>query len=151
MSLSEVSSTLERERELLELLVFGLEEQQLLLAAGRDRWLTSTTREVEGVLAELARAELRRALAVDAVTAQLGLPAAISLRELAERVPAPWHEVLGEHRTAVLALTDEATGLAGTNRELLGAGLRAVRDALLAVDEQPPTEARGPVLVARAV
>ena len=151
MSLSRVSSTLQRERELLELLVFKLEEQQLLLAAGRDRWLISATRELEVFQAELARTELRRALAVDAVTAQLGLPAAISLHELAECVPAPWDEALREHRTAVLALTDEATGLAGTNRELLGAGLRAVQDALRALDEQPSTQARGPVLVNGAV
>ena len=50
MSLTEVSSILWRERELLELLLFKLEEEQLLLAAGRSRWLGHATREVEMVL-----------------------------------------------------------------------------------------------------
>src|SRR4028119_18381 len=168
MSLTEVSSILWRERELLELLVFKLEEEQLLLAAGRARWLTFATREVEMVLAEIKRSELGRAgdagagpvhpglppgagrgraaplaaregemvlaeikrselgraVEVDAVAVQLGLPAGISLRELAERVPAPWDHILKEHRTAFLALSDEVTELARTNRELLAAGFR---------------------------
>jgi len=47
MSLSDVSNILWRERQLLELLVFKLEEEQLVLAAGRNKWLTHATREVE--------------------------------------------------------------------------------------------------------
>ena len=39
MALSDVSNILWRERQLLELLVFKLEEEQLVLAAGRSRWL----------------------------------------------------------------------------------------------------------------
>ena len=39
MSLSEVSNILWRERQLLELLVFKLEEEQFVLASGRTRWL----------------------------------------------------------------------------------------------------------------
>ena len=114
MSLTEVSSILWRERELLELLVFKLEEEQLLLAAGRARWLTFATREVEMVLAEIKRSELGRAVEVDAVASALGLPAGISLRELAERVPAPWDNILREHRKAFLALSDEISDLAKT-------------------------------------
>jgi len=53
MGLSEVSSILWRERQLLELLLFKLEEEQLLLAAGRTRWLPHATREVDRVLAQL--------------------------------------------------------------------------------------------------
>ena len=161
MSLTEVSSILWRERELLELLVFKLEEEQLLLAAGRARWLTNATREVEMVLAEIKRSELGRAVEVDAVAVELGLPAGISLRELAERVPAPWDNILREHRKAFLALSDEITELAKTNRELLGAGFRAARDTLLSLgDQEPPTytpsgqsvaKSRGPLLVNQAI
>ena len=61
MSLSEVSNILWRERQLLELLVFKLEEEQLVLAAGRNRWLPHATREVETVLGEIKRIELERA------------------------------------------------------------------------------------------
>ena len=41
MALSDVSNILWRERQLLELLVFKLEEEQLVLAAGRNRWLAA--------------------------------------------------------------------------------------------------------------
>ena len=50
MALSDVSNILWRERQLLELLVFKLEEEQLVLAAGRARWLAHASREVESVL-----------------------------------------------------------------------------------------------------
>ena len=62
MGLAEVSSTLWRQRELLELLLFKLEEEQVLLTSGRTRWLARATREVEVVLEEIRRAELLRAL-----------------------------------------------------------------------------------------
>ena len=44
MSLSEVSNILWRERRLLELLVFKLEEEHLVLASGRTRWLLARER-----------------------------------------------------------------------------------------------------------
>ena len=62
MALSDVSNILWRERQLLELLVFKLEEEQLVLAAGRSRWLVYATREVENVLGEIKRIELERAV-----------------------------------------------------------------------------------------
>ena len=40
MGLSDVSNILWRERQLLELLLFKLEEEQLVLASGRARWLS---------------------------------------------------------------------------------------------------------------
>ena len=44
MSLSEISNILWRERRLLELLAFKLEEEHLVLASGRTRWLSHATR-----------------------------------------------------------------------------------------------------------
>jgi hypothetical protein len=135
MSLTEVSSILWRERELLELLLFKLEEEQLLLAAGRTRWLGHATREVEMVLEELRRAELGRAVEVDALASDLGLPSNPSLRELAELAPAPWNDILREHRNAFLIIAQEITALAKTNRELLSAGYRAARETLMSLGE----------------
>ena len=45
--LNDVSTVLWRERQLLELLVFKLEEEQLLLTAGKVRWVNHASREVE--------------------------------------------------------------------------------------------------------
>lgn len=142
MGLQEISNILWRERQLLELLLFKLEEEQLLLAAGRTRFLAHATREVEAVLDELKQAELVRAAAVDAVAAELGLPANPSLRELAAAAPAPWGSILGEHRDAFLAATQEITAVAEANRQLLGNGQQAVREAMRWVDV--PDDTYGP-------
>ena len=62
-----MSALLWRERELLELLVFKLDEEQLLLSAGRSRWVQHATREVEQVLELVREAGLGRSVEVAAV------------------------------------------------------------------------------------
>ena len=135
MSLTEVSNILWRERQLLELLLFKLEEEQLLLAAGRSRWLAHATREVETVLGEIKRVESSRAMEVENVAVQLGLARTASLRELAEAAPAPWDAVLTDHREAFLLATQEITTLAQDNRELLSRGYHAARSVLSSMDD----------------
>ena len=73
MALSELSDVLWTERRLLELLLFKLEEEQLVLTSGRTRWLAHATREVETVLDEIRDAELGRSVEADAVAIELGL------------------------------------------------------------------------------
>jgi hypothetical protein len=128
--MNDVSTILWRERQLLELLLFKLEEEQLLLAAGRTRWLAAATREVETVLEELKQAELARAVEVERVGQELGLGPGPSLEELADAAPAPWGDILRDHRSAFLVATEEVVGLANTNRELLSRGFQAAREVL---------------------
>ena len=130
MSLDEVSQTLWRERQLLDLLVCKLEVEQLVLAAGRTRWLPAVTREVEYVLAEVKQVELLRAVLIDAVAGQLGLQPGCTLRELAEAAPSPWDGILEQHRMAFLTTAEELRAVARINRDLLAQGARAVQDAL---------------------
>ena len=137
MGLREVSAILWRERHLLELLLFKLDEEQLVLAAGRTRWLARATREVEMVLEEIRQTELERAVEVSRVAVDLGLSADASLRQLAEAAPEPWRGILAEHREAFLTLTDEVTALVQTNRELLVRGQKAVRDVLASIGDRP--------------
>ena len=161
MSLSEVSSILWRERELLDLLLFKLEQEQLLLAAGRTRWLGHATREVEMVLGEMKRAELGRAVEVEAVAVSLGLSPVASLRELAEVAPDPWGDILREHRNAFLVATEEISSMAQSNRDLLAHGYRAARETLLSFSEpevktysaagQGVQGSRGPRLLNQAI
>jgi hypothetical protein len=139
MGLAEVSSILWRERELLELLLFKLDEEQLVLTSGRTRWLARATKEVEMVLAEIRRAELARATEVDAAAAALGLAPNPSLTQLAEASPESWAGLLREHRAAFLALTAEINQLAEANRDLLTGGQQAAREALLAFHDAEPT------------
>ncbi len=94
MSIDAVSEMLWRERRLLELLLFKLEEEQMVLAAGRNRWLAHATRELETVFEEINIAELERAVSVNAAARWLGLESGASLRELAAVAPEPWDRLL---------------------------------------------------------
>jgi len=130
MSLPDLAAVLWRQRELLEQLVYRLECEQLLLAAGRTRFLPLATSEVEALIDELAVIEMQRAAVADAVAREEGLPVGATLEELAAGAQPPWTGVLIDHRTALLTLTGELTTLAETNRHLMAAGLQAVEQAL---------------------
>ena len=132
MGLSEVSTILWQERHLLELLVFKLEEQQLLLAAGRTRWLAMAADELDAVMEDLRHVELLRAIEVDATAAALGIAAGPSLAALAAAAPDPWDDLLAQHRTALLLLAEEVRDRSALNCDLLGRGESAVRELLLA-------------------
>lgn len=157
MGLSEASSILWRQRQLLELLLYKLEVEHSFLRAGRARWLARATSEVGFVLEELRATELSRAIAMDGVAETLGLPPGSTLRELADHAPAPWGSLFAEHRVAFLALTDEIAALTDANRDLAADGHRAIADALgsMHLDRVDPFEAvhgtggsrTGPVLV----
>jgi hypothetical protein len=111
MPLREVSDILWRERRLLEVLEFKLEEERLLAEAGHLRWLHRASREVAMVRSELRRAELDRALAVAAAAAGLGLRGEPTLQELAAAAPAPWAGILSRHRAALLRAAAQVTDL----------------------------------------
>ena len=64
MSLSELSNILWRERRLLELLAFKLEEERLVLASGRTRWLPRASGEVDAIIEELKHVRLERAISL---------------------------------------------------------------------------------------
>jgi hypothetical protein len=130
MSLSDVSNILWRERQLLELLLFKLEEEQLVLLNGKNRWVAHATREVEMIIEQLKEVELQRAMSVQAAAKELGFTTTPSLRELAQAAPAPWNNLLDEHRRAFLKATQEVESMAQANREMLAQGHRAAKEAL---------------------
>ncbi|MFY0407001.1 flagellar protein FlgN [Solicola sp. PLA-1-18] len=135
VSMEELSSVLWHERELLDLLVYKLETEQLILASGRTRHLGRAAREVETVLDEIRAAELSRAVGLAAVVAQLGLPDDPSLRQLVELVPEPWSSILADHHESFTTAMAEITTLAESNRDLLSAGHRAIRETLAAMQD----------------
>ena len=126
MGLPELSAVLWRERDLLEVLLFKLQEEQLLLAADHVRWLPRATREVEVVLEEMSRTELARSVDGEGVALSLGLPADASLAEVAMAAPEPWSDLLRQHRLALQALTAEVRELARVNEDLLRRGSRTL-------------------------
>lgn len=130
MDVEKLSLVLWRERELLDTLLYRLEVERLLLAAGRTRWLVHATQDVEAVLSTLRETELQRAVAADEAAVALGLGANPSLRALVEAVEEPWRQVFAEHREAFLALTRDIAELAEANRGVLAAGYRSARETL---------------------
>jgi hypothetical protein len=74
-----------------------------------------------------------RAAEVEVICAELGLDSSASLSQLATVAPAPWADLLSEHRKAFLTLAAEISALAEANRDLLTAGQRAARETMLAV------------------
>jgi hypothetical protein len=135
MGLNEASSILWRERQLLEVLHFKLEEEQLLIAAGRTRWVAFAAREVEEVLDRIRLAEVARAIEIEAVATELGLPPNASLQELVDAAPEPWNDIFASHRDAFLRSTQDIVAVAETNRELISRGVRSVEETLAWLSE----------------
>lgn len=133
--MEKLSQILWRERELLDTLLFKLEEEQLVLASGRNRWLMRAAREVEAVLETIRETEILRSVAADEAAASIGLGHNPSLRALAEAADEPWRGILLDHHEAFVAVTAEISALADSNKELITAGFRSARDTLLSLGE----------------
>jgi hypothetical protein len=134
LSANDLSNLLWRERELLELLVFKLEEEQLLLTAGKSRWLPQATREVEAVLARIRVAGMERAVEASAVAIEWGLPEDAVLRVLAQHAPSDtWRDILSSHLTGLTALTAQIAEVRDTNLTYLRAATRATQETLATV------------------
>jgi hypothetical protein len=144
MGFSEVSSLLWQEREALELLLFKLIEERLIVASGEVRWLPAANREVESVIEQLQAVEIRRAVEVELMAREHGRGQGMTLSELAGIAGEPWATILLDHREQLLGLVAQVEQASGENRALLTAGARAIRDTLLAATESVNTyDARG--------
>jgi hypothetical protein len=143
MSLPDLAAILWRQRELLERLTYRLDCEQLLLAAGRTRWLATATSEVELLIDELAVVEMQRATVADAVARDLGVPLGASLEVLAAASSPPWTAMLLDHRNALLTVTAELSSLAEANRQLTAAGLAAVEASLATIGVRDGATSRG--------
>lgn len=139
MSMENLSSILWRERELLERLLFKLEMEQLVLTSARTRWLPAAAREIEAVLEDIRSIELMRALAVDAVSSQLGLRPEPSLQEIAGACDDPWRSIWLDHREAFTTVATQISEMSQSNRVLLTAGYQAAQATLLSMTEKPTT------------
>ena len=139
MGLTQLSEVLWTERHLLEVLLFKLDTQQMVLSSGRTRWLTHASREVETLLGEIRKIELARAVHADAVAEELGIGPGPSLKALADAAPEPWKELLGQHREAFVTLTSEIAQISNSNRELLAMSHRATQETLMSLGESSAT------------
>jgi hypothetical protein len=144
MGFAEVSTMLWRERDALQLLLFKLIEEQLIVNSGRTRWLPQANEEIEFALEQLRGTEVLRAAETDAIAEELGLPSPATLTQLGAAADEPWATLYGEHRRALLELIAEVEQVTAENRTLLVAGARAVRETLLSVSQTVRTyDSRG--------
>jgi hypothetical protein len=125
-----LSQTFWHQQRLLELLLYRIEIQHLVLATGRSRWAEHAAREVEETLELVREEELLRATQVAAIGAGLGVDPDLSLRELVEASPEPWNEIFRDHQRAFVELVDEIEASSKANRDLLRRSLDLTREML---------------------
>lgn len=138
MGANNLSVLLWKERELLELLQFKLEEEQLLLVAGKTRWIAMATREVESVLEKVHSASLARSVEASAVALAWGVAEDAPLADIAAKAPqGPWTDILASHLTALRETTAEIARLREANEQYLRAAYRSTQETLATLgDEQ---------------
>jgi FlgN protein. len=135
MNANGLSTVLWRERELLELLVFKLEEQQLLLAAGKSQWLQRASDEVHGVAERLAQLSLSRAVTIDAFDETAQFDDDPSLQEIIDGFDEPvWQDIFSAHLGSLRTLTAQVRALQEGNVGLIRAALRSTQETLAAAD-----------------
>lgn len=136
MAAHDLSMHLLRERELLETLLFKLDEQQMLLATGRNRWIRHASTEIERVLAAMPTIALSRDALVVAVADEWGAPEATTLRQLIAAAPSDgWREVLEGHLSAMTALADEIEQMKQVNEQRLRTAIRVTQETIAGLGE----------------
>jgi hypothetical protein len=131
LSIHELSAVLWKERELLELLVFKLEVERLLLTSGKTRWIQRASDEIEQVTGRLRTLGLARTVEVDAVSLEWGTAEDATLRELIAAAPTEvWSEILESHLNGLLDLANQIKDLRDSNEQLLRAASRSTQETL---------------------
>lgn len=141
MGANELSALLWQERELLDLLIFKLTEEQLLLTAGHTRWLQHATSEVEQVVRRLRTSSLSRAIDVAALAEEWNLATdEPSLNDLADAAPpGPWGDILRAHLEAIKAQTAQIKELRDVNESFLRSAARSTQESAADLLPQPGT------------
>jgi hypothetical protein len=130
-----VADILWSEREMLEMLLFKLVEEQFVLTSGAARWLSRADAEVRSAMDGLRASEVLRAAEVDSLVRALSLRPETTLGELALAVPEPWSALYADHRAALRSLVAEVESVTAENRRLLDAGSQAIRQTLDSLDD----------------
>ncbi|GEM_PF-1251807 len=130
MNFTEVSDVLRRERDLIELLHFKLEEERLVLTTGQSSWVERSAREVEAVSEEAHRVEEDRRRIIEAFAGRLGIHGECTLSALRQASPPEWATVFADHQSVMADLVPKVKEAVEANRELLLRGTDSVRQAL---------------------
>jgi hypothetical protein len=116
-----INAILEREGEVLEILLFKLVETRLLLEAGELRFLSRATREVERARTRAREIDLMRA-----TTVSQHRPG-VTLRDLATESTEPWPGIFRDHHDVLTRLVAEIEVTAHRNSSEARLGLEALQ------------------------
>lgn len=131
MAATDLSMQLLRQRELLELMLFKLEELEMLLTTGRTRWVAQATTEVERVAKALTAGTILRDSLFVEVAVEFGVPEAVTLRELVDAAPTEaWREVFGSHHAEMIGLADEIAQKKAAVNQHLRTALRVTQETI---------------------
>jgi len=142
VGVDELVDVLDRERHVLESLVFRLIEAQGLLTGGEARFLGWAASDIEAAAAALREIECRRAT----IIRDMSTGSAPTMAMLVRAADEPWSALLTDHHGALGQLTSEVGAGIEAVHHLAGAGYNRVRavprqqpDAVGATDERPGT------------
>lgn len=130
MGANELSALLWSERNLLDLVIFKLTEEQLLLTGGHTRWLPHATAEVKATIIRLRTASLAVAVEVASVAKEWGLDGEPTLSELIAAAPSTWADILSSHRTAQTSQVAQIQALRDANEHFLRTMARSTQETL---------------------
>lgn len=148
MGLNALLVCLYDESEALEHLAFKLEQEQLVLMAGKPRLLDRNNREFQEAVNALDVVSRRRQELVGAAATELGLAPTTTLGALADASgDEDEQRVLRERRAIMRGLVDRINALCGANREILARNLAATTDALTLLGERPSYTAMATTVV----
>ncbi|MCI1674709.1 MAG: flagellar protein FlgN [Ancrocorticia sp.] len=139
MTQKTLSDVLWHERDVLEELLYRLDVQCLLLAAGRSDYVARAAREAEDAARSVQTVELARATESDSVATSLGLNPQAPLRVIAAASPAPWNSIFDEHRTALIDLTTRIKKANDQARSELASSSRALQELVATLTDAAPT------------
>jgi len=138
MGLNALLVCLYEESEALDHLAFKLEQEQLVLMAGKPRLLDRHNQEFQEAVNALDLVGRRRQELVGDAASQLGLGPSTTLSELADAsTDDDERRVLRERRDTMRGLVDRISTLCALNREILARNLAATTDALALLGERP--------------
>jgi hypothetical protein len=138
MGLNALLVCLFEESEALEHLAFKLEQEQLVLVAGKPKLLARNSAEFEQAVKALDAISRRREQLVVGVAAELGLPPTTTLSVLADAASDDdERRVLSERRQVMRAQVGRINDLCTKNREILARNLAATTDALALLGDGP--------------
>lgn len=130
--MQELATLLDRERRLLEMVLFKLVEARHLLSQHDARFLPWASAELQRAVGNAREAGLLRAMAAERVASSLRIEGPTRLRDIAQRSEPPWDGIFADHAEAVGALLDEIRRESEASQAVASDGLRGV-DAMLSV------------------